>query len=70
LRHTTRKVPPLPAYLDEKKIGVAMDGLRVGFDRLSLVPLMNPIYRHVYADELIVTEEKKIQRDLRKSAEM
>ncbi|GMR55931.1 hypothetical protein PMAYCL1PPCAC_26126, partial [Pristionchus mayeri] len=35
----------LPEYLDEKKIGVAMDGLRVGFDRLDLVPLMNPIYR-------------------------
>ncbi|GMR50826.1 hypothetical protein PMAYCL1PPCAC_21021, partial [Pristionchus mayeri] len=61
------KVPPLPAYLDEKKIGVAMDGLRVGFDRLSLVPLMTPIYRHVYSEELFVCEVKKFQKDLKKA---
>ncbi|GMS97795.1 hypothetical protein PENTCL1PPCAC_19970, partial [Pristionchus entomophagus] len=59
------KVPPLPAYLDEKKIGLAMDGLRVGFDRLSLVPLMTPIYRHVYRDDLFECELKKCQRDLK-----
>ncbi|GMT25217.1 hypothetical protein PFISCL1PPCAC_16514, partial [Pristionchus fissidentatus] len=61
------KVPPLPAYLDEKRIGLAMDGLRVGFDRLSLVPLMTPIYRHVYRDELFECELKKCQKDLKKS---
>ncbi|CAI5449346.1 unnamed protein product [Caenorhabditis angaria] len=59
------KVPMLPEYLDELKIGIAMDMLRVRFDKLHLLPKLLPIYREIYVEELFELTIKKEQRVLR-----
>ena len=59
------KVPPLPDYLNEKGVSVAMDNLVVSMDSLTRLPLMNEIYKKLYEEELFDIERKAQQRGLR-----
>uniref|UniRef100_A0A7E4VR65 ribonuclease Z n=1 Tax=Panagrellus redivivus TaxID=6233 RepID=A0A7E4VR65_PANRE len=59
------KVPPLPAYIDEHSIGIAMDNLTVSMDNISRLPALNHVYRKLYDDELFEIERKAQQRSLR-----
>ncbi|CAB3406368.1 unnamed protein product [Caenorhabditis bovis] len=56
------KVPVLPEYLDEKRVGVAMDMLRVRFDHLHLLHKLIPIYREIFVEELFELTVRKEQR--------
>lgn len=59
------KVPTLPDYLDENGVGIAMDNLIVSMEDLPKLPLMNPVYRELYDEELFEILKKTQQRGLR-----
>ncbi|CAJ0574584.1 unnamed protein product, partial [Mesorhabditis spiculigera] len=59
------KIPPLPDYLDEHGIGIAMDNMRARCDHWHLIPKLVPIYRHLFKQELFEMSLRKLQRDRR-----
>ncbi|PAV81067.1 hypothetical protein WR25_10665 [Diploscapter pachys] len=64
------KVPALPDYLDTMgNVGVALDFMRVPFDKIPILPKFIPLFRELFGDELFDIELKNAQRTLKNKEE-